>query len=179
MIPPSAHRDRDAARVPVLGLTVLYDPNCSLCAHVGKWLRRQRQLVPLRLVPAASEEARRLFPALDHMATLKEITVVGDQGQVYTDSAAWVVVLWALSEYRETSHYLSSPTGARFARGAVLAAAKWRESRGVYGAPARTSPPGPGWGGGVYRREDGWSYAPGSGWSFTGTGCADDSCGTG
>ncbi|MEW2036867.1 DUF393 domain-containing protein, partial [Streptomyces sp. NPDC005534] len=69
--------DRDAARVPVRGLTVLYDPRCSLCAFLKDWLARQAQLVPLRLVPVASEEARRRFPRLDHRSTLSEITVVG------------------------------------------------------------------------------------------------------
>ncbi len=91
-----ATRDRDAARVPVLGLTVLYDASCSLCTFLRDWLGKQPQLVPLRLVPAGSELARALFPALDHRATLDEITVVGDGGQVYRGAAAWVVCLWAL-----------------------------------------------------------------------------------
>lgn len=42
--------DRDAARVPVLGLTVLYDASCSLCTFLRDWLSKQPQLVPLRLV---------------------------------------------------------------------------------------------------------------------------------
>lgn len=147
--------DRDASRVPVRGLTVLHDPRCSLCAFLTHWLARQAQLVPLRFVPVGSEEARRRFPGLDHRSTLSEITVVGDAGQVYQGAPAWIVTLWALREYRALAHRLSTPTGAKFARGAVLAAAKWREAQ-------RSER----WGGGAYHWGDGWSYDPTAGWTY-------------
>lgn len=116
--------------IPVRGLTVLYDQDCPLCAFVRGWLARQRQLVPLDLVPAGSPEARDRYPELDHDATLREITVVGDAGQVYQGQAAWVVCLWALSDHRPMSHRLSGPAGAPFARAALLAAAKYRQAIG-------------------------------------------------
>ncbi|MEU8934560.1 DCC1-like thiol-disulfide oxidoreductase family protein [Streptomyces sp. NPDC048409] len=156
--------DRDATRVPVRGLTVLYDAECSLCAHLRGWLVRQPQLVPLTLLPAGSDEARARFPGLDHSATLDEVTVVGDSGQVYRETAAWIVVLWALREHRPLAHRLSTPAGARLARGAVLAAARWRGAQ---------------WGGRVYRRDDGWAYDPGLGWTYNPPGCAGDACATG
>ncbi|WP_175411674.1 thiol-disulfide oxidoreductase DCC family protein [Streptomyces sp. TRM64462] len=107
-------------------LTVLYDAQCPLCVHLRHWLLKQPQLVPLDLVPAGSEEARRRFPELDHRATLEEITVVGDSGQVYRSTDAWIVCLWALAEYRPKAHWLASPAGRPLARMTVLAAAKWR-----------------------------------------------------
>jgi predicted DCC family thiol-disulfide oxidoreductase YuxK len=162
-----ATRDRDAARVPVLGLTVLYDAQCSLCAFLRDWLGKQSQLVPLRFVPAGSDEARGEFPALDRRATLDEITVVGDGGQVYRGSAAWVVCLWALREQRALAHRLSTPAGARLARGAMLAAAKWRESRRADS-----------WGGSAYYRGDGWTYQPQSGWTYNPPGCDSGTCST-
>ncbi|KNB51012.1 thiol-disulfide oxidoreductase DCC family protein [Streptomyces caatingaensis] len=110
-------------------LTVLYDARCALCSSVRDWLARQRQLVPLDLVPAASEEARRRLPRLDHSASLEEITVVGDGGQVYRGAAAWVVCLWALDAYRPLAHRLGTPSGMRLARNAVLAAAKYRRAQ--------------------------------------------------
>lgn len=155
--------DRGAPRVPVRRLTVLYDAQCSLCAFVRDWLVRQPQLVPLEPVPAASEAARARFPGLDHGSTLEEITVVGDGGQVYRGAHAWIVTLWALREHRPLAHRLSTPSGARLAKGAVLAAAKWREARS-------------GWGGGVYRRGDGWTYDPRDGWSYTPPNCAAGTC---
>ncbi|MGW3913856.1 thiol-disulfide oxidoreductase DCC family protein [Streptomyces sp. NPDC005070] len=163
----SATRDRDAARVPVLGLTVLYDAHCSLCAFLKKWLAGQAQLVPLRFVPAGSEEAARSCPGLDHRATLDEITVVGDAGQVYQGAAAWIVTLWALRDYRSLAHRLSTPTGARLARGATLAAAKWREAQS-----SRR------WGGGAYEWGDGWSYHPTAGWTFEPPACDSGGCTT-
>ncbi|MEU9285848.1 DCC1-like thiol-disulfide oxidoreductase family protein [Streptomyces sp. NPDC048275] len=165
MAAPSAAQDRDAARVPVLGLTVLYDAQCSMCTFLRDWLAKQAQLVPLRMVPAGSDEARGLFPALDHGATLDEITVVGDGGQVYRGAAAWVVCLWALREHRPLAHRLSTPAGARLAKGAMLAAAKWREARAAEG-----------WGGGAYRRGDGWVYEPSLGWTYEPPGCDGGSC---
>ncbi|MCZ7458449.1 DCC1-like thiol-disulfide oxidoreductase family protein [Streptomyces sp. WMMC940] len=113
--------------VPVKRLTVLYDAQCPLCVHLRHWLLRQRQLVPLDLVPAASVEARRRFPALDHESTLREITVIGDRGQVYRAASAWIVCLWALAEHRPKAHWLSTPAGRPFAKVTVLAAAKYRE----------------------------------------------------
>jgi predicted DCC family thiol-disulfide oxidoreductase YuxK len=150
-------------RVPVRRLTVLYDAECALCAFLRGWLVRQRQLVPLDLVPAGSEQARRRFPALDHRATLDDITVVGDAGQVYRGAAAWIVTLWALREYRPLAHRLSTPSGAKLAKGAVLAAAKWRGTQ---------------WGGQAYHRGGGWSYDPRQGWTYSPPGCDDDSCAT-
>ncbi|MFG2726815.1 thiol-disulfide oxidoreductase DCC family protein [Streptomyces canus] len=150
-----------ADRTPVRRLTVLYDADCSLCAFLRDWLVRQPQLVPLELVPAGSQEARLRFPGLDHRATLEEITVVGDAGQVYRDTAAWIVTLWALREHRPLAHRLSTPSGARLARGAVLAAAKWRGAQWQGGQ----------WGGPAYRRSEGWAYDPGRGWVHTPQGC--------
>ncbi|MFC8917468.1 thiol-disulfide oxidoreductase DCC family protein [Streptomyces sp. NPDC047821] len=117
------------ASPPVRRLTVLYDAHCPLCVHLRHWLARQAQLVPLDLVPAASAEARRRFPGLDHRSTLAEITVVGDGGQVYRSTAAFIVCLWALAAYRSRAHWLATPAGMPFARVTVLAAARWREGR--------------------------------------------------
>lgn len=147
----------EARPIPVRRLTVLYDAECSLCTFLRDWLVRQPQLVELKLVPAGSEEAGRRFPGLG--STLDEITVVGDCGQVYRSAAAWIVVLWALREHRPLAHRLSTPKGAWLARGAVLAAAKWRGSH---------------WGGRAYQQRDGWTYEPDLGWVYLPRGCAAD-----
>ncbi|WP_406453918.1 DUF393 domain-containing protein [Streptomyces sp. NBC_00876] len=119
---------------PVERLTVLYDAQCSLCVHLRQWLMNQRQLVPLDLVPADSEEAHRRFPGLDHSGTLEEITVIGDRGQIYRSTSAWIVCLWALAEHRPRAHWLTTPAGRPFARATVLAAAKYRS---LTAAPCR------------------------------------------
>ncbi|MER7661347.1 MULTISPECIES: DCC1-like thiol-disulfide oxidoreductase family protein [unclassified Streptomyces] len=123
--------------VPVRRLTVLYDAQCSLCVHLRHWLQRQRRLVPLDLVPAGSQEARRRYPGLDHERTRREITVLGDRGQVFTGAGAWIVCLWALAEYRPKAHWLATPAGAPFVRVTMLAAAKYREAT-ASGTPTGT-----------------------------------------
>ncbi|MFD9336391.1 thiol-disulfide oxidoreductase DCC family protein [Streptomyces sp. NPDC060028] len=109
-------------------LTVLYDANCPLCVHIRHWLLAQPWLVPLRLVPAASFEAQRQFPQLDHASTLREITVIGDAGQVWTGTDAFIVCLWALAEHRPRANWLATPAGRPFARAAMFTAARWREA---------------------------------------------------
>jgi predicted DCC family thiol-disulfide oxidoreductase YuxK len=151
---------------------VLYDPQCRLCAFGAGWLTRQRQLVPLDLVPAGSAEAHRRFPALDHTATGKDVTVVGDAGQVFRGDAAWVVCLWALADHRAFSHTLTTPAGRRLARAAVLSAAKYRASARHSTAPPppeRTKRYGmaPGW---TYDRVTGWTQDPSPGWTYEGDG---------
>ncbi|MEU3461481.1 DCC1-like thiol-disulfide oxidoreductase family protein [Streptomyces sp. NPDC006733] len=158
-------------------MTVLYDADCRLCSFVRGWLARQRQLVPLDLVPACSPEARGRYPDLDHASTLSRITVIGDQGQLYTGDAAWIVVLWALAEYRPTAHRFSTPVGAPLARAAVLAAAKYRAATSPYegwvpprdGRPAAWAPAPVAWapprtgryqaGRGRYQAGSGWEQA--------------------
>ncbi|MEU8776693.1 DCC1-like thiol-disulfide oxidoreductase family protein [Streptomyces sp. NPDC048606] len=109
-------------------LTVLYDADCPVCVHIRHWLLGQRWLVPLRLVPAGSFEARRRFPLLDHAATLREITVIGDEGQFWTGTDAFVVCLWALAEHRQKANWLATPTGRPFARAAMHTAAAVRHA---------------------------------------------------
>ncbi|QBJ94222.1 DUF393 domain-containing protein [Streptomyces seoulensis] len=158
--------DRGVTSAPVRGLTVLYDAECGLCAHLRDWLVRQSQLVPLELVPAGSDEALARFPGVDPAKTLEEVTVIGDSGQVYRGAAAWVVVLWALREHRPLAHRLSTPAGALLARGAVLAAAKYR---GAQWSKQR----GGKWGGqGTYSRADGWKYVRDQGWVYDPPSCA-------
>jgi predicted DCC family thiol-disulfide oxidoreductase YuxK len=118
-------------------LTVLYDAGCPLCSRFRDWLVAQPTLVPLRLVPAGSPEARALFPALDHDRTLVEITVVGDDGAVWTHEHAWVMCLWATRRFRPMAERLAHPAWLPLARGAAATAAGVRHliGGGGYGYP--------------------------------------------
>ncbi len=90
-------------------LTVLYDPDCGLCRRAHEWLAPQPKLVELQFVPIQSDEARERFPQLNHDLTTKDLTVISDGGAVYFGPKAWLMVLWALGQYREWSYRLSSP----------------------------------------------------------------------
>lgn len=153
---------RGAAGAPVRALTVLYDAESALGTHLRDWLLRQPRLVPLEPLPAGSAAARARFPEPVLPAGREEITVVGDSGQVYRGSRAWIVLLWALREHRPLAHRLATPAGARTARDAVLTAAKWRDGQGRFGQGR-----GGQWGGLAYQRADGWSYHPRTGWSYS------------
>jgi hypothetical protein len=107
-------------------LTVLTDPDCPMCRRFADWLGRQPHLVPLELVAAGSDEARRRWPTLDHASTLEVITVVGSDGSVWTQEHAWVMCLWATRPYRGLAERLSNPRLLPLARGAALGAAGMR-----------------------------------------------------
>lgn len=90
-------------------LTVLYDPECGLCRRVHSWLLNQPKYVELAFVAVNSEEAHHRYPELNHDLTIKDVTVIGDEGAVYWGAKAWLMCLWALRNYREWSFRLSSP----------------------------------------------------------------------
>ncbi len=90
-------------------LTVLYDQDCGLCRRAHEWLAQQSKLVELIFVPCASDEARRKYPELNHELTKQDLTVIGEHGAVFFGPKAWLMVLWALTRYRDWSYRLASP----------------------------------------------------------------------
>ncbi|MEV5768400.1 DCC1-like thiol-disulfide oxidoreductase family protein [Micromonospora sp. NPDC052213] len=107
--------------------TVLYDAHCPLCRAARRWLASRAQLVPLEFVPAGSAEARRRFPELDPDATLRDLTVVADTGEVYAGDGAWFACLWALADHRGTAERLARPHLLPLARRIVATASSVRE----------------------------------------------------
>ncbi|MGD9958462.1 DCC1-like thiol-disulfide oxidoreductase family protein [Nocardioides sp.] len=104
-------------------LTVLYDEDCAMCRGFGTWLANQPLLVPIDLVAAGSTQARNRFPGLDHRRTLEEITVVGDDGAVWTNEHAWVMCLWATTQHRALAERLARPAWLPLAKAAAYTAA--------------------------------------------------------
>jgi len=107
--------------------TVLYDEGCPICRTARRWLAARAQLVPLTFVPAGSAEARERFPGLDHTATLRDLTVIADDGAYYAGDAGWFACLWALADYRATAERFSSPRLLPAARRFIAAASAVRE----------------------------------------------------
>ena len=116
-----------------MSLTVLYDARCPLCSRFRDWLVQQPLLVPLRPVPAGSPEAIALLPTLDHARTLREVTVVGDDGAVWINGHAWVMCLWATRRHRALAERLARPAWLPLARGAAYSAAGLRHLLGSGG----------------------------------------------
>ena len=99
-------------------LTVLYDATCGFCVRCRWWLIHQPKYVEMDFCASGSPEALERFPELSSPGTVDELTVVDDEGGVYRGTQAWLMCLWALSEYREWAGRLASPLLLPFARGA-------------------------------------------------------------
>ena len=95
-------------------LTVLYDYNCGLCQRARRWLEAEPKFIALEFVPAGSDRARFRFPTLP--AVVEELIVVSDEGGVYHGDRAWMVCLYALTEYREWALRLATPKLLTLAR---------------------------------------------------------------
>lgn len=83
-------------------LKVYFDGRCGLCVAMVRWLGRQRQLVPLHCVPKH--------------AGVDDLVVVADSGEYWRGDSVWLMVLWALDDYRQWSYRLGSPTLLPLAR---------------------------------------------------------------
>jgi predicted DCC family thiol-disulfide oxidoreductase YuxK len=107
-------------------LYVLYDPHCELCCRLRNWILVQRTWLGLALVEQGSEKAKRLFPELDHIAGNEDLAVVSDEGAVYLNNNAWIMVLYAMTEYREWATRFTNPLLMPLARQAFAALSKNR-----------------------------------------------------
>jgi predicted DCC family thiol-disulfide oxidoreductase YuxK len=94
-------------------LTVLYDSGCELCRRCRTWMEVQPAYVALDFLPASSEQAKERFGALPWLGD--QLVVVADDGRVWAGSAAFLLCLWALCEWREWSYRLSGPAFAPLA----------------------------------------------------------------
>jgi len=107
-------------------LYVLYDPKCELCCRLKNWILVQRSWIGLAVVEAGSEKAHRLFPELDQIATKDDLAVISDEGAVYLNDHAWIMVLYAMVEYRDWAARLTHPLLMPLARQAFAALSKNR-----------------------------------------------------
>jgi predicted DCC family thiol-disulfide oxidoreductase YuxK len=107
-------------------LYVLYDPRCELCCRLKDWLQEQRSWIGLRLIAAGSQTARNMFPEIETFAGQNDLVVISDEGAVYLNDRAWIMVLYALEEYRDWAARLTHPLLLPLARQAYAALARNR-----------------------------------------------------
>jgi len=107
-------------------LYVLYDPKCELCCRLKNWILVQRSWIGLAALEQGSEKARRLFPELERIATRDDLAVISDEGAVYLNEHAWIMVLYAMVEYRDWAERLAHPLLMPLARQAFAALSKNR-----------------------------------------------------
>jgi len=102
-------------------LYVLYDPKCELCCRLKNWILVQRSWIGLAVIEAGSAKAKRLFPELEQIASENDVVVISDEGAVYLNDRAWIMVLYAMVEYREWASRLTHPLLLPLARQAFAA----------------------------------------------------------
>jgi predicted DCC family thiol-disulfide oxidoreductase YuxK len=107
-------------------LYVLYDHKCEICRRLKDWILVQRSWIAIAVLEAGSEKARRLFPELEQIATKDDLAVISDEGAVYLNNHAWIMVLYAMVEYRDWAARLTHPLLAPLARQAFVALSKNR-----------------------------------------------------
>ena len=107
-------------------LYVLYDPKCELCCRLKNWILVQRSWIGLAVVEQGSEKAKRLFPELERIAGKEDLAVISDEGAVYLNDRAWIMVMYAMVEYREWAARLTHPLLMPLARQAFAALSKNR-----------------------------------------------------
>jgi predicted DCC family thiol-disulfide oxidoreductase YuxK len=107
-------------------LYVLYDPKCELCCRLKNWILVQRSWIGLAVVEAGSAKAKRLFPELEQVATENDLAVISDDGAVYLNDRAWIMVLYAMVEYRDWAARLTHPLLLPLARQAFATLSKNR-----------------------------------------------------
>jgi len=90
-------------------LYVLYDPKCEICRRLKDWILVQRSWIGIAVLEAGSEKARRLFPELEQIASKDDLAVISDEGAVYLNDRAWIMVLYAMVEYRDWAARLAHP----------------------------------------------------------------------
>jgi len=105
---------------------VLYDPKCELCCRLKNWILVQRSWIGIAVMEAGSEKAKRLFPELEQIAGKDDLAVISDEGAVYLNDRAWIMVMYAMVEYREWASRLTHPLLMPLARQAFAALSKNR-----------------------------------------------------
>ena len=109
-------------------LYVLYDERCALCKRLKEWLLVQRSWIGLSMIPAGSARAKAMFPALESIAGSNDLVVISDAGEVYLNNHAWIMCLYALTEYRDWALRLASPLLLPLARQAFETLSKNRQT---------------------------------------------------
>lgn len=107
-------------------ITIFYDERCGFCRFCRAWLEAQPKYVAMRFVPRDAEEVGRRWPAVAALQDADEMLVLDDRGGLYRGEKAYIVVLYALREWRSLSLRLAQPMWRGLARRAFRMAARNR-----------------------------------------------------
>jgi predicted DCC family thiol-disulfide oxidoreductase YuxK len=87
-----------------------------LCRHCRQWLSEQDAYFELQFLSFQSPEVDYRFPGVRKFRPEEQLVVIGDDGSLYQGPDAWIMCLYALTEYREWSLRLAAPALRPFAQ---------------------------------------------------------------
>ena len=100
-------------------LYLFHDNTCPVSQRHREWLAKQAAIVPLHCVAHQAEEVPGRFPGIAAHLTPRNLTVVSDDGQLWTGPSAVVMCLFALEKHRELAERLALPNLLPYARTAL------------------------------------------------------------
>lgn len=100
-------------------LFVFYDGECGLCSSVRTRLAEMRQKIPLVFLPYQDPRVLELFPALPDLDPDRQIVVLSDTGKIYRGAESWILILWALRDFRGWVPALAHPMARPLAKKVV------------------------------------------------------------
>jgi predicted DCC family thiol-disulfide oxidoreductase YuxK len=115
-------------------LTVLYDDACGFCCECAAWFAQQGHELQTTFVPRFSEQGQLLMGVVKSTRAAQgrtpiedELLVLDDRGGVYEGPQAFILCLWALTEYRDWSVRLATPRLMPLARRFFIGLSKNRK----------------------------------------------------
>ena len=96
-------------------LTLIYD-RIELAPYTRRWIERAPKHVPIRLVPARILRPGEMQCGLPAESLAARLTVLDDEGNVWRDGKAELMVMWALRGYRRRALLIGHPSRLPFRR---------------------------------------------------------------
>lgn len=94
-------------------LTVFYDEECGLCLRIAEIFRKERTHFPVDLRPMRLSAQLPEFKRIEPWVEAGRFVALDDRGNVYFDTNARLMLLYATKRYRRLAARLALP-GVRF-----------------------------------------------------------------
>ncbi len=96
-------------------ITLFYDPTLLSPTAQG-WIRSEEKYVPIHFVSSRDPRLAAIAPGLDPATLTEHLLAVDDEGRVWRDGKAELLVLWALRRYRGRALRIRHPSRLPFMR---------------------------------------------------------------